>query len=136
MRCFSGCKCVITSIIASVILGIVTAILNATAVITVGTGFLWAAFGIAIGFLAVLLIISRLHRSEEIRECERRIVPSVLAGILGTVLVSLILLAVGFAAASIIGSIFTGVLILFFSLLVTTSACLVKCKIGIDVCDD
>ena len=59
-------------------------------------------------------------------------VSTVLAGILGTILFSLVLLAVTFAATSVIGAIFVGLLLFFFSLTITATACLVKCRANCD----
>lgn len=121
------CDCTLFAIVASVIIGIITAFLRITAVITVTPAFLWVLFGIAIGFLAVLLGISpRLQRSDT-DGCLCTVIPALLTGILGTVLLSAILLAITFVATSIIGAIITGLLLLFFSLTITSAACLVKC---------
>lgn len=121
------CTCTCFAIIASVIIGVVTAFLTLTAVITVTPVFLWVAFGIAVGYLAVLLLVSAQGYSVS-RNCFCRILPVLLTGILGTVLTSVILLAIEFAATSIIGAIITGLLLIFFSLILTTTACLVKCE--------
>ena len=135
MNCFFNCKCVGISVIVSIILGIIAGILRATAVITVTSAFLWSVFGIAIGYLSILLISSETSIVQEIRACVRAIIPTVLTGVLGTVLTSLILLGVAFSATSIVASVITGFLIAFFSLLLTSAACLIKCKVGIDTCE-
>ena len=127
-----NCKfnCVGLAIIASIIIGIVTAMLRITAVITVTPAFLWVLFGIAVVYLGVMLITSTLLRSAGNRDCVCFNLPAVLVGILGTVLTSVILLAITFAATSIIGAIITGALLFFFSLILTATACLVKCIAG------
>lgn len=128
--CKNRFDCTLFAIIASVIIGIITAFLTITAVITVTPAFLWVVFGIAIGFLAVLLLAApRIQRSDK-DLCVCSAVPALLAGILGTVLLSVVLLAITFAATSIIGAIITGLLLLFFSLTVTSAACLVKCLLN------
>ena len=122
--------CVGVGIIASIILGVVTAFLTFTATITVTPVFLWVLFGITVVALGLLLIYSSLLRCTSARECVCNILPTVLTGILGTILTSAILLGITFAATSIIGAIITGVLIFFFSLLITSVACLVSCTAG------
>jgi uncharacterized membrane protein YecN with MAPEG domain len=66
--------------------------------------------------------------------CERRgcleicrIVNTVLVGILGTVLIAAVLLAVGIVATSVISAILVGILLFFFSLILTTLACYIRC---------
>ncbi len=132
-----GCGCNIgctgLAVIASIILGVVTAFLTLTAVITVTPAFLWVVLGIAVVYLALTLLTSALARGSDSRNCICPVVSVLLTGILGAVLTAVILLAVGFAATSIIGAIITGALVLFLSLILTTTACLVKCLFD---CDD
>ncbi len=117
--CDNRPSCVSLAIIASAILGVIAAFLQITAVITVTPAFLWVALGIAIGYLAILLATNERCR------CGSTSLTAVLVGILGTALISVILLAITFAATSIIGAILVGLLVLFLSLIVTASACLV-----------
>ena len=124
LNCNGRYNCVDIAVFASVIIGIIAGVLNFTAVITVTPAFLWVVFGIAIGFLAVLLFsANRLGAS--IR-CGFTALIAVLAGILGTLLFSLILLAVTFAATSVIGAIFVALLLGFFTLIITATVCLIK----------
>ena len=51
---------------------------------------------------------------------------AVLIGILGTILFSVILLGVTFAATSVIGAIIAGLAVGFFALIISATACLVK----------
>ena len=134
--CRNGCT--VLSVIASIILGITAAFLRYSAVITVTSAFLWVTFGIAVVYLAVILITSASVRSHTAKSCICSVLPALLTGLLGTVLLSVILLAIPFAATSVIGAIFTGLLILFFSLLISTTACLAACVSGCtySVCDD
>ncbi len=126
-------KCTCASIIASIIIGIVAGILRITGVITVTPAFAWVTFAIAVVYLAVLLITSRRRNTSECgcNICE--ILTLLLTGILGTILTSVILLAIVFVATSVIGAIITGALLFFFTLTVTSTACLVKC---VSDCDD
>ncbi len=119
-------SCVTLAVIASVILGIIGALLQITAVIAVTPAFLWAALGTAIAFLAVLLLTARCCRADGYSRCKNGALTAILTGILGTVLTSVILLAVTFVATSIIGAILVGLLVLFLSLIVTASACLIS----------
>ncbi len=129
-----GCKrsCTLLAVVASVIIGVITSLLTITGVITVTPAFLWVLFGIAVVYLAIVLITASINRNNN-GGCLCSILPALLTGILGTVLTSVILLAITFAATSIIGAIITGALLLFFSLIITSTACLTKCLSG---CDD
>lgn len=117
--------CAAASVIASIIVGIITAFLTITAVIAVTPVFLWVLFGIAVAYLAVTLIAVALTRRSA--QCDDSSLSVVLTGILGTVLTAVILLGIPFAATSIVGAIITGTLLGSFSLTVTGTACLVKC---------
>lgn len=129
MACFScngRADCVGIGVVASVIIGVIAALLRITAVITVTPAFLWVVFGIAVGYLAVLLAAAVLRRPAE-QNCSARLALSaLLTGILGTALLSVVLLAISFVATSILGAILVGLLLLFFSLIITATACLVK----------
>lgn len=132
------CKfgCVAISAIASFIIGIIAAALTFTATITITPAFLWVALGIAVVYLATVLLSSALIRSSGVRGCVCSTIPALLTGILGTALSALILLGVGFAATSVLGAIIAGVLVFFLSLTLATTACLVKCTAGCsDSCD-
>lgn len=125
--CESKCKCALFSIVASVIIGVIAAFLQLTGVIAVTPAFLWVVLGIAVVYLAVLLAASALKRSDNDCECICATLSTVLTGILVTVLFAVILLGVEFAATSVIGAIFVGLLLLGVSLIITASVCLVKC---------
>jgi len=125
--CENKCKCVFGAIIVSIIIGIVSAFLQLTAVITVTPAFLWVVLGIAVVYLAVLLVASALKRGGNDCECICATLSTVLAGILITVLFAVVLLGVTFEAGSVIGAIFVGLLLFGVSLNITASACLVKC---------
>ena len=127
-NCRNGCTSL--SVVASIILGIIAAFLRFSAVITVTSAFLWVTFGIAVVYLAVILITAAASSNYATKSCLCSILPVLLTGILGTILLSVILLAISFAATSVIGAIFTGLLILFFFLMILSTACLVKCLTG------
>ncbi len=127
-NCNNGC--IGLSIIASIIIGVIAAFLQITAAIVVTPAFLWVFFGIAVGYLAITLIAVALLRGNGLRSCVCRILPAVFIGILGTVLAAVILLAITFAATSIVGAIITGALLFFFALLISATVCLVTCAAG------
>ncbi len=133
-----GCRweCTAIAVVASIIIGIITAFLSFSAVITVTPLFLGVLFGIAVVYLAITLISATEIRRAGIRGCVCRTLPFVLTGILGTILTSVILLGVSFAATSILGAVITGLLLAFFSLIITTVACLVKCVSGCPFASD
>jgi len=127
MNCGKRQECSSIALIASLIIGIIAAFLQITAVITLTPVFSIVALGIAIVYLAVTLLATSL--SGNIAEYNGCCTPlnAVLIGILGTILFSVILLAITFAATSVIGAIVVGALFFFFSLMITTTACLAKC---------
>ena len=129
-NCTLRVGCTVLAIIASIIIGVITGFLSITAVITLTPAFLWVLLGIAVVYLAVLLIASTIFRVTGKRFCVCRTLPVLLTGILGTVLTSVILLGITFAATSIAGTIITAALLTFFSLIVTATACLIKCLAG------
>lgn len=127
-----GCRsdCVVLSVLGSIILGIIAAFLNFTAVIAVTPAFLWVLFGIAVVYLAILLPLGALSRSLNVRACLCAILPTLLLSILAVVLLSVILLAVTFAAGSVFGAVLVGALVGFFFLLLGSTACLARCIAG------
>lgn len=128
--CRCRCSCLLAAVIASVILGVVTAFLQITGMITVTTAFLWVVFGIAVVYLGVLLVAVALTGGEEASECLCATLNALLAGILGTALFAVVLLAVGIVATSILSAVLVGALLFFFSLVLTGTACLVRSLTG------
>lgn len=130
------CKtsCTVIAIVTSLIIGIITSFLRITATITLTPAFLWVLLGIAVGYLAIVLISGAIFRKD--KECCNdlcAIINTLLVGVLGTTLLSIVLLAIEFVATSIIGSILAGGLLFFFFLVLTSTACLVRCFIN---CND
>ena len=126
--CNCRISCPLLSVVASIIIGIIAAFLQISAVITVTPAFLWVVLGIAVVYLAVLLVVTATLEGPDVRiGCLCPILSTLLIGILGAILFSIILLGVAFAATSIIGAIFTGALLAFLSLLITSTVCLIKC---------
>ncbi len=127
---YCQCKfnCVTTAVIVSVIVGILAAFLTFSGILAVGTPLLWVLFGVAVGYLAVTLISTKTYQADEQRKCLCPTISALLAGILGTILFTLILLLIDIAITSVIGAIISGLLFLSFSLTLTATAALVKCK--------
>jgi len=128
-NCYCKASCTGKAIIASTVIGILAAIFRFTALITITPAFLWVLFGIAIGYLGITLLTSAC--CSEAKSCCKNL-GTFLAGILGTVLTSLILLGITFAATSVIGAIMTGFLLFFFSLLIISSTCIIRCRYNCD----
>ena len=123
-----GCKntCTSIAVVAGLIIGVVAAFLRLMATITLTPAFLWVTLGIAIGYLAVLLAGALLSQNGIGQRCTDKPLQAILIGILGTALLSVVLLAISFAATSILGAVLTGALLFFVSLTVASTACLVK----------
>ena len=126
---FCSCKsnCSVVAVIASIILGAIGAVLTTTAVISLTSAFLWVVLGIATVYLALLLILSTRFSNVATKGCICPVLSVLLTAILGAVLTSLILLGITFATTSIIGTIISGALIGFLSLIFAESVCLIKC---------
>ena len=127
ISCSSRCRCTVAAIIVSAILGVLTAFFQITGVITVAPVFLWVVFGIAVGYLAVLVVATALARRTEQCGCICELLNTLLIGILGSILFAVVLLAVGIVATSVVSAILVGLLLFFFSLTLTASACFVRC---------
>lgn len=116
--------CPLVAIVASIVIGVIVTALTFMATITVTPAFLWVLFGIAVVYLVLSPI---LVRNSNPRGCTRSSVPALLTGLLGTILTSVILLGITFAATSFLGAVITGALLGFFTLVVTSTACITKC---------
>ena len=129
-NCNSRPDCTVFAVVASIIVGIITAFLTFSGIITLTPAFLWVVFGIAVVTLGVTTVVTTAATFCTIRRCICTALPALLTGILGTILLSLILLGIEFAATSVIGAIFAGALLGFFALLITSLTCLIKCSSG------
>ena len=134
--CNRGSICPLISIAVSVIVGIITTLLTITATITVTPAFLWVLLGIAVVYLAVNLIATSLFGCRRRCRCIGTPLSLVLIGILFTILLAIILLGIEFAATSVLGAIITGLLLLFFTLFITSTACLIRCFAGVESSND
>ena len=124
-----GCRrdCVVIALVASAIIGVLTAFLFMSGVIAVAPVFLWVALGVAVVYLAVLAGAAILSRRTEYRYCLCRALNTLLVAILGAALFAVVLLAVGITATSIVSAILVGLLLFFLALILTATACLVRC---------
>lgn len=117
-------ECLIVAIASSVVIGIVAAVLRITGIITTTPAFLWVLFGIAVVYLAIAFVVSSLRRFDTPYSA-RALISTFIAGILGTILFSVVLLGITFVATSAVGAVLTGLLLASFSLIITTTACIV-----------
>ena len=125
LNCESKINCTGIAFITSLILGIIAAFLQITAVIAMPPILLGSAIIVALVFLLVILIAVSLTQTSCGALCS--VVSVLLLGILGSILFAAILLIIDIAATSVIGAILVGLLVFFFSLFILTTACLVKC---------
>ena len=127
---FFGCncrnRCAVLSVVASILVGVLAAFLQITGTVTVTPVALIVAFGIAVAALGILIFATALVRRHA-GVCLCAALQTVLTGILGTVLVSVVLLAVGIVATSVISALLTGLTAGFFALTIAGSACFVRC---------
>ena len=119
------CTCTLYSILSSVILGIVAVILRLCGLVAFQPAFLWVLLVVSLVYLAVL--IAAPAYGNHLRECKCTILNTLLAGILGTVVFSGLLLGLGCIKWTVLSAVLGGLLIAFFSLMVTNTACFVKC---------
>ena len=126
---FFGCncrnRCAVLSVVASILVGVLAAFLQITGTVTVTPVALIVAFGIAIAALGVLVFTTALVRRHA-GVCLCAALQTVLTGILGTVLVSVVLLAVGIVATSVISAILVGLLVFSLVLMIVSTACLIR----------
>lgn len=122
--CSNRNDCLIIAVAASILIGIVTAILSATEIITLTPAFLWALLGVAVVYLLVTFVASSLRRFDT-PYCAKSLITAFIVGILGTILFSVLLLGLPIATASPAGVIFSGLLLASFALIVTSVSCLI-----------
>ncbi len=124
--CKSRCDCTLFAVIVSVIVGVVTAFLNFSMTIAVPQFVLWIFFGVALIFLAAALLTAPFVNKKETDGCLCSALGALITGVLGTVLLSLILVIIDIATAGLLGSVLTGLLFAFFTLTVTSVSCLIR----------
>ena len=128
-NCNCNCKtdCTLLAVVAGITIGIVGAILKYTAIVNVTPAFLWVLFGIAVVYLGLTPITTAIVRTGHGGGCLCPALGGILWGTLGTILTSVLLLGIEFAATSAVGAIIFGLLMGFFALTVVSVACLAKC---------
>lgn len=130
--CNCGCRfaCTAVAVVISAIVGVLTAFFQITGVITVTPVFLWVAFGIGVVYLIGLAAAASLGRRTGQNGCVCAAVNALLAGLLGTILFALVLLAVGIVATSVVSAVLVGLLLFFLTLTLTGTACFIRCLFG------
>ena len=133
-NCYCKTSCAGLSIVAGIIVAVITAMLTFMGTITITPAFTWVTFGISIVYLAVSSLISGMSGSCAVSKCLCLTMPIYFIGIIGTIFTSLILLGITFAATSVVGAIISGLLLGFFTLIILTTVCLIKCNLS--CCND
>ena len=129
-NCLCRPGCIGLSIVASIIVGIITAFLQFAGAITVTPAFLWVGLGVSVVFLGLLLVLSYSFPNASGQCCTCPALNTLLVATLGGALLSTILLAFPPVAASILFAVLTGGLLAVLSLILTATACLVRCVAG------
>ena len=80
LNCNCRCSCTGWAVIAGAIIGVITAFLQITGVITVTPVFLWIAFGIGVVYLEVLVLASALAGCTERSACRCSALNTLLTG--------------------------------------------------------
>lgn len=124
--CNCKCSCTIFSAIASLIIGVIAAFLQITGTITITPAFLWVAAGVSAAYLWILVLAASFQQQCPRCNCSCISLNTVLIGALGSIFFAVVLLAVGIVATSIISAILVGLLFLFLSLLISSTACLIR----------
>ena len=124
-----NCKtdCTALAVVSGVTIGIIGAILRYTAIVNVTSAFLWVLFGIAVVVLASAPLTSALAGRGIRNGCVCSPLGGILAGTLGSILTSVLLLGITFAATSAVGAVIFGLLTGFFTLTLVSIACLALC---------
>lgn len=127
--CNCNCRdnCIVAAFVAALVVGIVGAFLQITATIALGTVFLWAILGAAAVYLLALVTASAVTGRSAPGGCCSAL-SSVLIGILGSILFSVILLLVNIPAAGVVSALLVGLLLFSVTLAVAASACYVRCS--------
>ena len=124
--CNDKCSCTALTVVVSALIGVVTAFLRISAVITVSPLFFQAVIAIAV-LLLVTTLFSAANNTNACKLCLCPALKAQLAGILGSIATALVLLAVAFPATSILGAAIVGLLLFFFSLALSSTACMITC---------
>ena len=126
-NCGNRCDCTGISLVSSLIIGIIATFLQITATFTLTPVYSIVALGIAVAYLAIVLLSTATTRKDASRNLCCTPLSALLVGIAGTIFVAIILLLIDFAATSIVGAIFVGALFFFFALTIFSMICLIRC---------
>ena len=124
-NCNCRCPCTVVALVVSAILGVIAAFLQIAGVFTATLMFPMAVLTVAVVYLGILLATGGICPCEEQR-CRCTALDTLLAGLLGSVLFSAVLLALGIVATSVVSAILVGVLVFFTTLTFTATACYVR----------
>ena len=124
LNCECRYSCTGLAVVAALILGIIGAFLQITGVIALNATFLWVILGVAVVYLAILLATACFGTCSIGCSCRPKL--AVLAGILGAVVLSIVLLGIPAASAGVLGAILSGGTLFFFFLIIFASACLAR----------
>lgn len=126
-------NCTLTAVITAVIAGVVAAFLQILGIVTLTTAFVVGALIAGVAYLAVaFLAAAKLRQGDTRLCCLCRTLNTILVGVLGTILSSLVLLAVGITATSVLSAILVGILFFFLWLTLAATACFIRCAADCD----
>ena len=125
--CPCKCSCTVVSVAVSLIVGVIAAFLQITGVFTLMPMALVVVAAVAAVYLGALTLTTLLRgRCDVARGCCSAF-GALLVGLLGTIFLAILLLAVGITATSVISAILVGILVGFASFSLLVSACLIRC---------
>lgn len=121
--------CTTWAIVAAVVAGVLAVFLQVTGIITIGAAALTAALGVGLVALAVLLLAMATNQNGD-GYCLCRSVGTALAGAIGSVVLSVALLALPLAVTGVVYLLLAGLLVAAFALLLASVVCLIHCLTG------
>ena len=126
--CYGKLSCRVLAVVVGVILGVLTAFAQISGAFVLDAMFLSSALVAAVAYLGLLPLSAGTCRAP--RCCPN--LTTVLVGLLGTILLSAILLAVGIVATSVLNAIAVGLLVFFVTLALIGTACYALCLANCD----
>ena len=121
----SNISCTCISLFLSIIVGIVGGVFQAVGIIAVTNFNVLAVFAVATAYLGITLLTSAITK---IHYCCEKAMSRLLTGIVGTIVISSIMLITGISFFTVIYAIFTGILMLFATLMITSTVCVIRCR--------
>ena len=131
-NCTCECRwnCAAIGIIISLIVGVVGAIILATTTPVIPVAIYWGTLVTALVFLAVTLIVTAITRLVGTASCLCNTLPTLLSGIIGTIILSIVVLVINIATITLPLAILLGVLIAFAGIMLSGLVCLTTCIAG------